>query len=164
METDTKAQVPGAYQAVPRESFSNGACEGALIAAGELSKIGTKNKDLRKRLVRLMIWLRTVLQEYDAEKDIILATWAKRDPDTNEIITEEIDGGKATRIIMRNEIEAQLAGNQLRRQRARSEENPPEPFTMSELDAHFVKVVDKKEVPAVSPEMMSRLGPFLVLE
>lgn len=156
METIAKAK--------PREPFSNGVCEAALIAAAELSKIGTKDKELRTRLVQLMAWLRVALQEYDAEKDVILTTWAKRDPDTNEITTEEVDGGKATRIIMRNEIEAQLAGNDLRRQRARSEGEPPKPFTISELDKHFVKIVDRKEVPAASPDMLSRLGPFITLE
>lgn len=143
---------------------SNGECVAAESAAVELSKIGTKKRELRQRLAQLILWLREALQEYGQERDVIISTWAARD-EAGEIKTSTSEDGKVMRILMRNEAEATLAENALRLQPAKvpGGRPAPAPFTWDELDEHFTIVKDRKDTPAVSAELAARLGPFVTL-
>lgn len=163
MTTPAITPITSAPSAPPRVPL-NGECVAALSAAEELSKIGTKKREIRQRLAQLIIWLREALQEYSADRDIIINTWAARD-DAGEIKTATSEDGKVTRIVMRNEIEANLAENELRMKPAKSPNHRPvpPPFTWDELDEHFTTLKDRKEVPAVSAELAARLGPFVNL-
>lgn len=153
--------TPQQMQRTPRAKYSNGACEAALGAVNELSKLGSKDKKIRKRVAVLILWLRSALQEFNLDKDIVMSTWAKRDPETNEMIVVTADNGKEQRVLMRNEIEATLAMNDLLRQPAKGDGEVPQGFTWDELDEHFVTTNNK---PAVAPELAARLGPFLTFE
>lgn len=143
---------------------SNGHIEAAISAAVELSKIGSKSKEARQRVARIIKYGREALELYYAERDMITAKWAKRDDTSGEIVTEEIETsqGKGFRAVMRNHIESTLESNALQREPAKFPEGVelPKPFTFDELDEHFTVMKVNKEVPAVSAELAARLGPF----
>lgn len=155
-------------RSVTRHPFSNLAVKAAIEAAEELSKIGTKDRDLRRWVSRLIVWGRTALQGYQIQADIILAKWGERDDAGDlKIVKEMKDGEERHRVVMRNEAMAQLEQNALSFEEARGDGDRPEPVSADDIEKHFV-VLDKTMkqptyVSAVSPELMARLGPFVSL-
>lgn len=155
-------------RSVTRHPFSNLAVKAAIEAAEELSKIGTKDRDMRRWVSRLIVWGRTALQGYQIQADIILAKWGERDDAGDlKIVKEMKDGEERHRVVMRNEAMAQLEQNALSFEEARGDGDRPGAVAADDIEKHFV-VLDKTMkqptyVSAVSPELMARLGPFVSL-
>lgn len=129
----------------------------AIIQSSEalaaLSKIGTKDKDMLKKLTGMIIWAKGVTQEFFVSRDTSTNTWAERD-ENDEIKIRTTDDGKGQTPVMRNGVEFNLAINELLRGPAKYSAEPPEPFTWHDLDK-FQKYPDAL--------IIAGLGPFIDL-
>lgn len=151
----------GVRERPTRHKMSNGVCMGALSAAEELSKVGSKDKRARRWLAKLILYLREAVQEYQIEQNMILARWAARDEETGEIKTVADDKGNQ-RAQMKNEVEANLEAERLLHAPASVPEGDrPDAIDIDELEQAFVTTKGGTTSTAVQPELAARLGPFV---
>jgi hypothetical protein len=164
-----------ALKNAPRHPRSVGPCRVAQKEAAALSKVGTKDRDARRFLTKLLVWLSGALAEAQISSDIILAKWAARDEDgeIKVVQLEGPDGQGGQRVIMRNEAEANFEQNGLALEEAR---NPnaelPEPLKLSKLEEAFQvpernaagKPIDGKWTTAITPDVAAALAPFITID
>lgn len=131
--------------------MTNSELMAASVALSALSKIGTKDRDMLKRLAKIIMWVNKTLEEFFVQRDTLLNTWAERD-DNGEIKTEQ----DSKNPVMRNAAEYQLAANELLRGQATYDGEPPAPFSWEEIVAKFQKLPDA--------QVLANLGPFIKLD
>lgn len=127
----------------------------ALSGLESLSKIGSKNGEIVKRLAKMIRWSRKAIDEFYLQRDTLTNTWAEKD-DSGEIKTRPLPDGKGSVPVYTNEIEFQLRLNQMLRDEATSEGEIPEPFKWDNFKSDFQKIPDA--------ELIARLGPFALLD
>ena len=142
---------------VEQTPYTNGALVNASDALQKLSKIGTKNDAMAKRLAKMILFVQDALAAFFIRRDTFNAAYAKKDEDGNIVVRTVGSGDSQAQVpVMENDVEFQLRINRLLREPAQTKIEPPEPFTWDDLNIKFMK---KPE-----PAMIAQLGPFAKLD
>lgn len=135
---------------------SYGILVASVDALEKLSKIGSKQGKVVKRLVKMIRYARMAADVFYAERDTLTNFYAARDEDGSvKVVTIDSDKG-LQKIIFENEPEYNLKINELMRKEAELETVIPPPFTFEEVLTCF-------KSPA-EPSVIAALGPFIKMD
>ena len=133
--------------------WTNAAIMEGLEQLQALSKIGTKNRGMLRRLTQMIMFAKKAMDAYFVSRDTLVNTWGEKD-ENDEIKVQLTADGKGQVPVMKNGVEFNLAASRLLREAATLSGDPPEPFKWDDFE-HFQKFPDAS--------ILAGLGPFVVL-
>jgi hypothetical protein len=136
------------------DPWGNGRVIGALQNLERLSKIGSKHGPTIRRLVSMIRYARTAVDSFYMQRDALTQGHAKRDAE-GAIVVRTLEKGEQT-AVMENEVEYQLALNNLLRQKAELEGEAPTPFKFADFFGENKRFKTEPEA-----ELIAGLGPFV---
>jgi hypothetical protein len=122
----------------------------AFAAATELSKIGSKEGSVVKRLWRILRWCRKAGEDLEGQRKLLVESEALKE-NGQFVVKTTPDGRQDYDIPNRVELTRKLSA--FINAEVETEEQPPRAFTWEEATTKF------KEMP--DPALLERLGPFI---
>lgn len=158
------ARAAVASKLTPIPAWSYGRIIVARPMLQQLVKLGSKSREINRRLTDMLRFATDVADYFDQQRDAFTNHYALYDSESDQMMTRETDviiDGKMIRQtvpVMKNEPEFNLLMSELLRADVTTDSErfgtPPKPFTYAELrgDA-FGKKPD--------PDLIAKLGPFV---